>query len=355
MKWMPDLRIARTLAMAVAMLCAGVLLWAGGEDAEKTFSVTTRATAGAAVRIPVADRATVMLFVRPEQLQSTRMIESVKRILADKPAAQVLAVLSGDRPDDQVQAYAKTLPCPLVLDPDFTIVGQLRIRVWPTTVVIQSDGSELGRMAGLPPSYVGDLAAYLDFTAKKIDRQTLEQRLAADDVVADAPRQRARRHLQVALRMLERDDLDAASRELDQGLKHQSNDSMLLLTKARVLLLLQKPEEALAVLGRLDQNTALAPSIEVLRGGALVAREQWDQAIPALLRAVKLNPNPSEGYYFLGMAYRHKGQWREAAAAFRKAFESGPDGRLISRSLQPLPTGPESQPSSQPATRPAAG
>jgi tetratricopeptide (TPR) repeat protein len=296
----------------------------------------------------------ILLFIRMGQGQSTQTMENVKKALESASATQVVAVLSGNQPAEKVREFASQLPWPVVQDRGFTMVGQLRIRVWPTAVVVLPDGRELARLAGLPPSYVSDLTAYLDFAAKKIDRKTLQQRLATSGVVADTPYEIARRHLQVAQRLMEADQLEQALRELEQALKHQGDDPAILLAKARALLLLRRPAESMTILSVLDEASSLSANIGVLKGGALVAMKQWDEAIKVLQPAVLLNPDPSEGYYFLAVAHQHKGQWNEAAVLFRKAYESAHAGRLVARSLQ-APGRPETRPTTRPTSRPTPG
>jgi Flp pilus assembly protein TadD len=60
-----------------------------------------------------------------------------------------------------------------------------------------------------------------------------------------------------------------------------------------------------------------------------VALKQWDSAATVLARAVRLNPEPGEAYYALGLLHEQRGDWTAAAKAFRCAFESTPAGRLV--------------------------
>ncbi len=338
--------------LAAGVLCVTALLCAQANTDRKAISVTTRDARGADIHVPQADRPSILLFVRTDHEHSTEALESVKEALQGAPPAQVVAILSGNQPAEKVGEFASKLPWPVVRDPDYKMVGQLKIRVWPTAVIVLPGGLELARIAGQPPSYAADLRAYIDFTAKRIDRKTLQRRLAASGVVADTPYEIARRHLQVAQRLMDADQLDQALRELEQGLKHQGDDPAILLAKARILLLLQRPAESMKILSGLDEKSALSAHIGVLKGGALVAMKRWDEAIEVLHPAVRLNPNPSEGYYFLAVAHQHKGRWRDAAVMFRKAYESGRAGRLVARSLQPT-GGPATRLATQPTTEPA--
>ena len=317
--------------------------------AETPRTVRVRATDlnGKQASVPLADRPSVLLFVRVGQEQSQDAVERVQAALKGLPDVQVLVVLSGADPSPEAKRqFAAKLPWPVVDDPDYTLVGQLAVRVWPTNIVVLPDGKELARLTGMPQSYARDLVAYLSFATGAIDRKTLDERLATASVVGDSNQQMASRHLRVAQRLMEKTLLDPAWQEVEKGLTLQPKDPDLLLAKARVLLLLGKPDEALDALKKLDAGSAKSSRAAVLRGGAMVALKKWDQAAPVLQDAIRLNPDPAEAYYYLGIAHQQKGQWAEAAKAFRSAFETTPLGRPISRSLLP----PEALPATQPAT-----
>jgi tetratricopeptide (TPR) repeat protein len=325
---MNHLHLSRAGLLAVLLIAAlpGLL---PAQD-QPTVQMIAKDSSGAVVKVPQADRPTLLLFLRADQDQSRTVIDNAKAALKDLPAVQVLAVLSGT--DDPVLAkkFAQTLPWTVLNDPDFALVGQLQVRVWPTSIVVTSDGKELTRLRGLPESYARDLGAYLAFATKKIDRKTLDLKLAGTEIVSDSPEQMAERHLQVALRLMEKGLIEQAQHELDTAMKLQAGNQRIELALARVYLTLDQPLKAQALLEKYNEKSALAGEVGTLKGWALVSLKKWDQAIPTLQAAIRLNPNPSEAYFFMGVAYQAKAQWPQAAAAFRSAFESTPTGRLIS-------------------------
>lgn len=324
--------------LAAALLAAGPGAFAAEEA--KPVQVTTRDAGGAEVKVPQADRPSLLLFLRADQEQSRTAADNAKSALKDLPAVQVLVVLSGAGDAQQVKKFTEGLPWPVVNDPDFGMVGQLQVRVWPTSIVVMSDGKELARLRGLPQSYARDLNAYLSFATGKIDRKALDQRLGAPEIIGDTPEQMAGRHLQVADRLMEKGLTEQARLELDRGLKLHPQDQRIELALARVYLMLDQPQQAQALLGKYDEKSALAGEVGTLKGWALVSLKKWDEAIPTLQAAIRLNPNPAEAYFFLGVAYQAKAQWSEAAAAFRAAFEATPGGRLIAAPPAPSSTQP---------------
>ena len=321
--------LATTAAAAGAVLALLLGARTAARDATALVQVQARDLGGTEVRVPLADRPTVLLFARADQEQSTRSGDGIRMALQGLPPVQTLVVFSGKDSAVAAAAVAKALPWPTLLDPEYAIAGRLEISAWPTTVVVADDGHELTRLAGLGSTYVRDLNAYLAFATRTIDRAALDHKLGATGVAADTPELQAGRHLRIAGQLLEKGSTDQARAELSRGLKLAPNDSHLSLLLARVALLQKDPQQTLDLLAKVDERSVDARAIAVLRGGALVALKKADQAVPILLPVLKLNPDPCEAYYFLGAAYQQIGQTAEAAAAFRAAFEHSPMGRSL--------------------------
>ncbi len=331
MNTMRTVKATRWLVPCAVLLILTSSLFA--EDEAGAIDLSLRDTEGTQLTVPAAEQVTLLLFLRTEHKQSDEILTRTEKALEGLPAAQVIIVLSGEQSDEAVAALAGQTDRPIVIDPEYEIIGQFSIHVWPTSMVVLADGRELTRVSGVPKAYLTDLSAWLAFAAGEIDRAELEERMAAAEVVADTPQQKARRHLQVARRLLDKGLLAQAMLELDKGLELQPEDQRLRLAQARGWLLQGEPDKAMDVLDLLDEGSSLAAKIGVLKGGALVQLGEWDQAIRTLRIAIRLNPDPAEAYYFLGVAYQNKQQWQEAAEAFGKAYEATPAGRLVALSL----------------------
>ena len=135
---------------------------------------------GKAVKVPQADRASVLVFLMAEQPQSQKVIEQLTGVLGPNPAVQVVAVISGQQARALADSLKGKLRGPVVIDPEYAIAGKMSVRAWPTTLVILPSGEEAAHLAGLAKSYTKDLAAYLDFAGGKIDRQALTRRRSAN-------------------------------------------------------------------------------------------------------------------------------------------------------------------------------
>jgi len=343
---MNRLRSGQRTAIAAALVVLGAPL-CRAESAADAVKLTAVTLAGKELRIPDGKQPFVLLFARIGQKQTDRAIQNLKAALKETPSVQAAVILSGASGGEEGRKkFAGRISWPVVWDGSYATMGQLRVRVWPTTVIVSAKGRELARVVGSPASYLRDLSAHLAYTAGKIDRRARDLRLRATGVVGDDATQVAARHLRVAQRLLARGLTREALHTLDKGLKLAPRASRLLLARATVMLWLGHPQQALDVLDRLSlgKKPPLAARAATLRGGAMVALSRWDAAIRVLRPAVDLNPDPAETYYFLGIAYQKKDLPSEAAQAFRAAFEATAVGRPIAL--------PPPQPKTQPTTRP---
>jgi len=300
-------------------------------DKPRRVELATQPTSGAKVQVPDPQRTTLLLFLRPDQEQSRRAIQEAKAALGEFQNVQVVAIVSGHESTQKLETFAKELPWPAAGDAEYEIIGRLNVHVWPTAILVAKDGLELGRLRGLGQSFGAHLTAYLAFASGAIDQATLQQRLTAGSVVSDSAQQMARRHLQVAQRLLEKGLIEQAGQEVDRGLALAGQDAALQLARARILLLSNQSRQAMAALDNIDPKAAHPADIHTLRGAALLALGDAQKATAELEQALKLNPNPAEAHYFLAIAYQRQGQPDKAAASFKAAFEHTPTGKLLSQ------------------------
>ena len=88
-------------------------------------------------------------------------------------------------------------------------------------------------------------------------------------------------------------------------------------------------DRAAALLNRID-TTSLPPlEVNLLHGKVLAGQGKDAEAIAVLQKATRLNPNPAEAWYELGLAYERQRDWSRAAESFRKAFETTETGRKV--------------------------
>lgn len=319
--------------MTVAALCIMALAaGAHGEDKPQpaAIALTLKTVDGAEVKVPNAECPTVLLFVRADHQPSAQALDQAKMLLKDPKAAQAIVILSGESAPAGAKALAADgkYPWPIVVDGEFALSGQLSVYAWPTTLVIRADGRQVAHLPGVSKSFTQDLEAYLAFASNQIDQAGLEHRLNDHDVVADTDQKIANRHIAVAHRLLDKGMPEQARLELEQGIKHEPNDPELKLAMADVLLVLGQPADALKQIEEIGEKLP-AVQLNLARARALVAMKKLDEAKPLLLEIVKLNPDPAEAYYTLGLLYQQQNDAQKSAAAFQAAFEATREGRNL--------------------------
>ncbi len=284
---------------------------------------------GLQLTVPDDKRVTLLLFVMPAQDHSQQVVKELRNVVGQREDIRVIALVSGEHAEARASdlAASEGWSWPVVSDPSYQASGKLGVHVWPTTLIITTDGVQAAHLAGAPASYAKDVAAYLDFAQAKIDQATLAEKLATHTVVAGTDSDRASRHLHLAERLLAQGRLDAARTELTQALKLQPDDAAPQLMLTRVDLLDGKPLDALQRLDGLAKDAAPAGRLLTLRGAALVQLEQWDKALATLTEALKLNPDPSEAHYLLGRVLERRGDTKAALEHYRAAYEHTPQGR----------------------------
>ncbi len=308
------------LRLLIILTCALAATASGAENVPESWTMT--ALDGSIVAVPDESRTTVLVFAMNGQSRSADIAAEVRRLVGVADDVQATLVVSGA--DARLHAEEMTRKVEwtgkVVADPDYHASARMKVRAWPTTVVINHAGRPIAHLAGVPSTFEKDLQAYLAFARGKIDQAQLDEQLVTHGLVASTPEQIAQRHLQVAVRLMDLRQIEQARTELEIALKDQPDHPELLLALARLKLMSSQPEEALGVLEGLADKAA-AWRVDALRGRAFVALRRWDEARTALTQALKLNPAPAETLYFLGRVEQRQGHNDKAAAHFRTAFE----------------------------------
>jgi tetratricopeptide (TPR) repeat protein len=308
--------ITLALAMTTALSAAA--------ETGKPIAFSTKDLSGTELAVPAPDGVTVLLFVRARQPQSQQAIEAVGKASEARPDARVIVVVSGvDAAADAKKIFESlAFDWPVVADPDYALSGKASVRVWPTTAIVKPSGEEASHLAGLTKAFESDFAAHLDRAMGIISDDQLKQKLEDRAVVTDQPHHIAQRHGMVAKRMIDKADYAAARAELESGLKLAPEEASLKLLLAEVLIHLNQPAEAKALLDSIKPGPVPAWQLDVMRAKVHIALGQWEQARALLAEAVKLNPNPAEAYYLIGLVHDQAKDSAAAAEAYRKAYES---------------------------------
>lgn len=324
------------VGLVLAILIAPAIMVRAATD-QPAIHWVSKDLAGAEVEVP-ADVTTVITFIRVDQEQSAQALKQIQDRVSDSTPAHVIVVVSGPTAAEQAKAVAGHLAggWQLVADGDFGASGKMGVHVWPTTLVIKADGTQVAHLAGMPTMFAIELQAYLEYATGKIDDATLQQRLTAHDVVMDTPAQVVARHLRVAERLLEQGYREQAQRELTENVQAVPDDPSSQVILARLDAMLNKPAEAIEILDKLPAGSAPAWQCSLIRARALIGLGRWTDARAIVPEALKQNPDSAEAHYLFGLCYQNDQDWPHAAEQFRLAFEktAAGSGTMIPAALK---------------------
>lgn len=285
---------------------------------------------GSGVAVPAEQRPSVLLFLRAEQVQSHQVIKMVSAVTPDIHQTQVLVILSGPQAQQQARAVKtkEAFAWPVIADTEYALSKPLGVDVWPSTLVVREDGVLVTYLGGAPLSLSVQLRAYLDLATGKIDRETLNQRLARQDLVGFGPEQRAAWHLQMGRRLLSEGKPEAARAMLVDGLAFQPDGIPLKVEMIRALADLNEAVEVLDLLRELPQDAIPSWERDLLGGRMLAFLGHWQEARYLAVTVLEQKPNLSDAHTLMGMVYQHEEDWEKAAQEYRAAL-AGKDSGIL--------------------------
>jgi len=105
------------------------------------------------------------------------------------------------------------------------------------------------------------------------------------------------------------------------------------LREAEGYLELSMPRQALSLLDRVEDPGTYRGHLLYLKGEALRALEQYQDAVPILVNAVDLAPSNIHAWMALGWCYKRTGRLDDAIDSLEKAHEVEPSEALIEYNL----------------------
>lgn len=277
---------------------------------------------GSELKVPHPGQPTILVFSRPKNTEQPYLLQLL-RAVADPTRAQVVLVVSGDDAFQEARKLsdARIVPGHIVVDTKEELRERLQVNVWPTTLVIRSDGTQAARISGAPDNLAHSLIAYLDFASGKIDRLTLTQRLATRLAVGDTPARKAARELQSFQRMIEAGKAAQAREALEKAIAEQPEATSLQVAMIKLLTAEGQATEAIQAIDRLKADALPPGETEVLRARAHMQMKQWNAAAKVLTQAINKSPKLGEAHYLLAQLYEKSGDFQKAALHYRAALD----------------------------------
>jgi peroxiredoxin len=277
---------------------------------------------------------TVILYLRAEQTRSLMNMDEAQDIYTrykDK-GIQVIGIIAKTENREtilKVMAERK-IDFPVLIDSQRNVYGDYGIRVYPSTVIIDSDGRFAYGIPGHALSYKSRVEGDIRLMLGEITEKELTEILSPRTAIKDKATLAAERRYNLALRFVEARLIEQAIDTAILSIEANSNNAISHILLGFLFLDTQEVEKAFE-----EFNTALqiAPdSHDAMTGlgATLILRGEIDSAIEILTEATLSNPNPQMTFYELGKAYELKGEKDKSIKMFKKVM-----GKIVKKSIIP--------------------
>ncbi len=215
----------------------------------------------------------------------------------------------------------KEIDYSIFVDTDRQLFSDYGIKVYPTTLIIDKEGSFAYGIPSHPLTYKHNLEGYIKKMLGEIDETELEEVLSPHKEEKDKSTLEALRFYNLAFKFTQLQMLDIA---IDTAIK--SVEAKPEMVKSHILLgfLYLEINEVNKAFETFNKALELDPHSHDAKtglGGALILQGDIDKAIDILNDAAIANPYPQMTYYELGRAYELKGEKDQSIEMYKKAIE----------------------------------
>lgn len=279
----------------------------------------------------------VFIFWRTDQKRSILALKEANEILKDYKQKNVSVIGIVEDSDDLEEARKiiseNEIDFPLLVDKDRQVYGSYGVRVFPTTVIIDKEGTLAYDIPSHPLTYKTKLKGYIRRIIGEIDEEELKAVLSPKKEEKDEATLEAERKYNMALKFVQ-------MRMIDQAIStaRQSAEAKPGMAKSLILLgfLHLNNDEADEALEAFDKALEVEPDsndAKTGKGGAYILKGDADSAIEILKDAAVANPYAQMTYYELGKAYELKGDQDKALEMYKKAMEKIIHKRILPSSV----------------------
>ncbi len=279
-------------------------------------------------------RTIVLIYWRTGQERSLLALKDGNEMLRKfrDRGVEVMGVIAGS--DDAAEAEkiirANGITYPVLVDTDRDVYGSYGIRVYPTTVIIDSGGVLARDIPGHSLTYKKVLEEYIRNAIGETDDKELEEALSVHREKKDRSALEASRLYNLAVKFT-----DAGMHDLAIDTVRKSIEAGPEALKSHILLGFlyletEEADKALEAFKRALELDPLSKDAKTGLGGALLLKGDTDRAIEVLNAAAEANPYPQMTYYELGRAYELKGEKDRSIEMYKKAVE-----KIIKRRILP--------------------
>ena len=218
----------------------------------------------------------------------------------------------------------------MVVDSERQLYSNYGIRVYPSTIIIDTEGKFVHGVPSHPLSYKMILEGYIKKALGEIGEAELRDIIHPHKEKKDRASLESLRLYNLALKFTRSGMLELAIDTVKKSVEAKPE-----MVKSHILLgflYLETGEtdKALEVFNRALELDSHSKDAKTGLGGALVLKGDTDRAIEILDDAAATNPYPQMAYYELGKAYEQKGDKDKSIEMYKKAIE-----KIIKKNILP--------------------
>lgn len=267
----------------------------------------------------------VLVYISAEQRSSEQAAaDSAEVFKKFKDQPVVLVHVTADvvyKPSFEKFRAEREIETAFGLDTGRKLYGDLGMIVFPTTILIDSEGRLRHVLSTRSPDYPWILESYIRHTLGEIDEAQLAERLKTRATVMGSPKSLASRHRAAARLLREKGLFDSARTELVKAREFDPTDTNIMLDLADIDLSTDNAEEARSLATTVLETHAGHRRAQEILGIALFKLDRIDAAREALTESLILNPEPARGLYFLGRIDEMQGRSADALKRYREGLE----------------------------------
>jgi peroxiredoxin len=276
----------------------------------------------------------VLLYFKTEQARSLEAMKEIQGLFGKyrSKGIQVVGVTAeaGERESILKIARENNLDFPILVDSERDVYGNYGIRVYPSTVIIDREGSVAYTIPGHALSYKIKMDGRFRYLLGEISEEELKTVMSPKREVKDDALLKAQRRYNLALKFTSSRMNDQAVMMVKQSIMAKADFAKSHILLGFLLIEEGEADEAHDAFRKALDITPDSKDAKTGLGSALIEKGELDKAIEILTEAASLNPNAQRTFYELGKAYHLKGDVTKSAEMYKIALE-----KLIHKHILP--------------------
>ncbi len=267
----------------------------------------------------------VLIYWRTEHKRSLLALKDSNELLKTLKGKNVEFVSIIADSDNKTKAKeivtGNGIEIPVLLDQGRQVYSNYGIRVYPTTIIIDKEGTIIQDIPSHPLSYKKLLKGHVSKALGEIDEAQLNEIITPHKDKKDKATLDAERMYNLASKFTSSGLYDMAIKSAENAVEVKPDMEEALILLGFLYLETENADGAVKAFNKaISLNFHSKEAITGL-GGAYVLQGDADKAIETLEPATKGNPYPQMTYYELGKAYELKGDKDSSSAMYKKAIE----------------------------------